>query len=56
MEPQSDDGLVYWNYFDEYLKKAGVEKGGVAFPVIKTSAEMTDIFQSSVKRFPLSRE
>ena len=35
LEPQSDDGLVYWNYFDDYLKKAGVEKGGVAYPVIK---------------------
>jgi len=32
MEPQSDDGLVYWNYFDEYLKKAGV-----VYPVIKTN-------------------
>lgn len=40
MEPQSDDGLVYWNYFDEYLKKAGVEKGGVAYPVIKTNLEL----------------
>lgn len=40
MEPQSDDGLVYWNYFDEYLKKAGVEKGGVAYPVIKVNTEI----------------
>jgi dipeptidyl-peptidase-4 len=40
MEPQSDDGLLYWNYFDEYLKKAGVEKGGVAFPVLKTNVAM----------------
>jgi hypothetical protein len=38
LEPQSDDGLVYWNYFDEYLKKAGVEKGGAAYPVIKMNA------------------
>jgi len=36
MEPQSDDGLVYWNYFDDYLKKAGVEKKAIAYPVIKT--------------------
>lgn len=35
MEPQSDDGLLYWNFFDEYLKNSGVEKGGVAYPVIK---------------------
>ncbi|MCX6225063.1 MAG: M14 family metallopeptidase [Bacteroidia bacterium] len=40
MEPQSDDGLVYWNYFDEYLKKTGVEKGGVAYPVIKVNTEI----------------
>jgi hypothetical protein len=40
MEPQSDDGLLYWNYFDEYLKKAGVEKGGVAFPVIKINTQI----------------
>ena len=35
MEPQSDDGLVYWNYFDEYLesKKAGEKE--VEFPVLK---------------------
>lgn len=35
MEPLSDDGLVYWNYFDEFLKKAGVENDTVAFPVMK---------------------
>ncbi len=35
LEPQSDDGLVYWNYFDEYLegKKAGEKT--VDFPVMK---------------------
>lgn len=35
LEPQSDDGLVFWNYFDEYLEgeKAGTKE--VAFPVIK---------------------
>jgi len=37
MEPQSDDGLLYWNYFDEFLKKAGVLKGGVAYPVVKVN-------------------
>jgi dipeptidyl-peptidase-4 len=40
MEPQSDDGLLYWNFFDEYLKKAGVEKGGVAYPVLKVNGEI----------------
>lgn len=37
IEPQSDDGLLYWNYFDDFLKKAGVEEGNVAYPVIKTN-------------------
>lgn len=40
MEPQSDDGLVFWNYFDEFLKKAGVEKGGVAYPVLKCNSAL----------------
>jgi dipeptidyl-peptidase-4 len=37
LEPQSDDGLVYWNYFDEYLLKQGVDKGNVPYPVLKTN-------------------
>lgn len=35
LEPQSDDGLLFWNYFDEYLLPEGVEKGNVAYPVVK---------------------
>lgn len=35
LEPQSDDGLVVWNYFDEYLTNKGIEKKEVAFPVFK---------------------
>jgi len=31
LEPQSDDGLVYWNYFDEYLEG---EKKAI-FPIFK---------------------
>jgi hypothetical protein len=38
LEPQSDDGLVYWNYFDEYLKGKNVEKGNVAYPVFKINS------------------
>ncbi len=40
MEPQSDDGLLYWNFFDDYLQKAGVEKGGAAYPVWKLNTEI----------------
>jgi hypothetical protein len=37
LEPQSDDGLVYWNFFDEFLKNEGVEKKTVPYPVVKTN-------------------
>jgi hypothetical protein len=35
LEPQSDDGLLYWNYFDDYLIPEGVETKPVAYPVLK---------------------
>jgi hypothetical protein len=35
LEPQSDDGLLFWNYFDDYLLPRGIEKGGIAYPVLK---------------------
>jgi hypothetical protein len=35
LEPQSDDGLLLWNYLDDYLLPLGVEKGPVAYPVLK---------------------
>ncbi|MFN0728659.1 M14 family metallopeptidase [Polaribacter gochangensis] len=35
LEPQSDDGLVSWNFFDDYLKEQGVETKTVAYPVFK---------------------
>lgn len=35
LEPRSDDGLLLWNYFDDYLLPKGVEKGNVAYPVLK---------------------
>jgi hypothetical protein len=35
LEPQSDDGLLFWNYFDDYLLLKGVEKVNVAYPVLK---------------------
>jgi hypothetical protein len=36
LEPQSDDGLVSWNFFDEYLKTQGVNTKPVAYPVFKS--------------------
>ena len=35
LEPQSDDGLVTWNFFDTYLKAKGVDKKPVEYPVFK---------------------
>ncbi len=35
LEPQSDDGLVFWNYFDDYLIRNKVENGKLAYPVFK---------------------
>jgi hypothetical protein len=35
LEPQSDDGLVTWNFFDDYFKKNGIEKGSVKYPIFK---------------------
>lgn len=37
LEPQSDDGLLYWNYFDESLQKQGTPKGGQVYPVLKSN-------------------
>ena len=35
LEPQSDDGLVTWNFFDETLREAGVNNKLVEYPVFK---------------------
>jgi hypothetical protein len=35
LEPQSDDGLLFWNYLDDYLKSKGIENKPVAYPVLK---------------------
>ncbi len=35
LEPESDDGMAKWNFFDDYLLEHGVETGEVPFPVFK---------------------
>ena len=35
LEPQSDDGLLTWNFFDTYLEQNGVATKPVAFPIFK---------------------
>lgn len=35
LEPQSDDGLLTWNFFDTYLDESGVNTKPVEFPVFK---------------------
>ncbi|HVF89120.1 MAG TPA: hypothetical protein VNH22_03570, partial [Blastocatellia bacterium] len=35
LEPQSDDGLTTWNYFDEELDKANKDGSAIIFPVYR---------------------
>lgn len=35
LEPQSDDGLVAWNFFDDYFEKNGVHEKKVEYPIFK---------------------
>ncbi|MEP1151763.1 MAG: M14 family metallopeptidase [Balneola sp.] len=35
LEPQSDDGLVTWNFFDEYFEENGIDSKNVEYPVFK---------------------
>ncbi len=35
LEPQSDDGLLVWNFFDAYLEQNEVNKKAVEFPIFK---------------------
>lgn len=35
LEPQSDDGLATWNFFDTYLEKENISNQPVNFPVFK---------------------
>ena len=35
LEPQSDDGLITWNFFDQYLEEKGVASKPVEYPVFK---------------------
>jgi hypothetical protein len=35
LEPQSDDGLLTWNFFDSYLEEKGIANLSVEYPVFK---------------------
>lgn len=35
LEPRSDDGLVTWNFFDEYFEEQNINRYPVAYPVFK---------------------
>ena len=35
LEPQSDDGLLTWNFFDSYLEKNNISNKSVEYPVFK---------------------
>ncbi len=35
LEPQSDDGLVTWNFFDSYFEEQGIKEKPVEYPIFK---------------------
>ena len=35
LEPESDDGLVTWNFFDEHFQKNDIDQKAVEYPVFK---------------------
>lgn len=35
LEPQSDDGLIFWNFFDEYFEENGIDSKNVEYPIFK---------------------
>ena len=35
LEPEADDGLVYWNFFDAYLERTRPENEPLIYPVYK---------------------
>lgn len=35
LEPQSDDGLVTWNFFDNYFTEKGIAENPVEYPIFK---------------------
>lgn len=35
LEPESDDGLVTWNFFDDYATKAGIKTKAIEYPIFK---------------------
>ena len=35
LEPESDDGLVTWNFFDDYFKTNGIDQKPVEYPIFK---------------------
>ena len=50
LEPQSDDGLLNWNFFDAYLEKNGVNTQAIEFPVFKYFPMTTRVKQNSRKK------
>jgi hypothetical protein len=50
LEPQSDDGLLTWNFFDAYLDQNGVNTKPVEFPVFKYFAWPTAPVKPAVRK------
>lgn len=47
LEPEANDGLVYWNYFDDYLEERGVGNNQVRFPAFKVMQSSSSIDEDS---------
>ena len=39
LEPQSDDGLLLWNFFDTYFETNGIATQQVVYPIFKYFGE-----------------
>lgn len=50
LEPQSDDGLLTWNFFDTYMDKNDVKTKAVEFPIFKYYAWPGDVKAPAKKK------
>lgn len=47
LEPEADDGLVFWNYFDDYLNARNVGTNRVPFPVFKVQESSSSGYEDA---------
>ncbi|MEA1876809.1 MAG: M14 family zinc carboxypeptidase [Bacteroidota bacterium] len=54
LEPEADDGLVFWNYFDDYLNARNVGTNRVPFPVFKVLESSSALNGNTVQGIGIS--